>query len=89
MLSRASAGLMSRPALTVTTAVLGVEAAALVFADRWAAIVWLALSCLAAVAAPVLNAGPLAPLLGRVLLMLAAAVMAGPAVVAVRDTLAA
>jgi hypothetical protein len=37
----------------------------------------------------VLNAGPLAPLLGRVLLMLAAAVMAGPAVVAVRDTLAA
>jgi hypothetical protein len=79
---------MSRTALVATAAVLGVEAAALVFGGRWSVATVLLLSCAAAAAAPAMNAGPLASLLGRILLVLTAAVMAFPAASAVGQMVA-
>lgn len=77
--------LMSRPVLIVTTTVLALEAAVLLLGGRWETLWWLLFSSAAGLATPALNASPSAPLLGRVILVLAAVTAALPAVDQVRS----
>jgi len=74
---RAKHALMSTPVLVVTVAVLILEAAVLFW--------WMLVSVACGIVAPALGQSPTAPLLGRLTLVLTAAVMASFAVAQIRS----